>query len=56
MRNIIVNFLNYIIKKYKHVVTPDFLLFAENIIHGDMNNDCGLQYFFNELQEYVITQ
>jgi replication factor C subunit 3/5 len=56
MRNIIVNFLNYIIKKYKHIVTPEFLMFTENIIHSDMNNDYGLQYFFNELQSYLVNE
>jgi replication factor C subunit 3/5 len=32
-KNIITDFLNYIIRNYKHIITTEFLNFVENIIH-----------------------
>jgi DNA polymerase III delta prime subunit len=43
-KNIIKNFLNYIIRKYEIIVTPECLNFIENIMHFD---DCKNSYYIN---------
>ena len=43
-KNIIKNFLNYIIRKYKIIVTPNYLNFIENIMHYE---DCKNSYYVN---------
>ena len=53
-KNIIIDFLNYIIRHHKNICKPDFLFFTENIVHSGITNDCGINYFFNSLQEFVF--
>jgi replication factor C subunit 3/5 len=53
IKNIIVNFLNYIIRYKKQLCSPDFFLFTENIIHSRITNDQGLLYLFNKLIEFI---
>lgn len=43
-KNIIKDFLNYIIRKYDYVNTPEYLNFVENIIHFE---DCKNSYYVN---------
>jgi replication factor C subunit 3/5 len=43
-KNIIKDFLNYIIRKYQHANTPEYLNFVENIIHFE---DCKNSYYVN---------
>ena len=43
-KNIIKDFLNYIIRKYEFVNTPEYLNFIENIIHFE---DCKNSYYVN---------
>ena len=43
-KNIIKDFLNYIIRKFQNVNTPEYLNFAENIIHFE---DCKNSYYVN---------
>ena len=52
-KNIIVNFLNYIIRNKKNLCSTDFLLFTENIIHSRITNERGLLYLFNKLIEFI---
>jgi len=47
-KNIIKDFLNYIIRKKDTLVTSEFLKFVENIMHFE---DCNHTYFIN----YVLT-
>ena len=47
-KNIIKDFLNYIIRKKDAFVTSDFLKFVENIMHFE---DCNHNYFIN----YALT-
>jgi replication factor C subunit 3/5 len=48
-KNIIKDFINYIIRNKPEIVTTSFLLFVENLIH---NTDCKISYYFN----YAIYQ
>jgi DNA polymerase III delta prime subunit len=43
-KNIIKDFLNYIIRKYEYLNTPKYLNFVENIIHFE---DCKNSYYVN---------
>ena len=43
-KNIIKDFLNYIIRKYDYVNTPKYFSFVENIIHFE---DCKNSYYVN---------
>jgi replication factor C subunit 3/5 len=43
-KNIIKDFLNYIIRIYDNIITPKFLYFIENIMHFE---DCKNNYFVN---------
>ena len=43
-KNIIKDFLNYIIRNYKNMNTPQYLHFVENIIHFE---DCKNSYYVN---------
>jgi DNA polymerase III delta prime subunit len=43
-KNIIKDFLNYIIRKYDNMNTPEYFNFIENIIHFD---DCKNSYYVN---------
>jgi len=46
-KNIIKDFLNYIIRNKQHVVTSEFLIFIENVMHFP---DCEQKYYIN----YII--
>ena len=43
-KNIIKDFLNYIIRNYDNIVSPEYLSFIENIMHFD---DCKNSYYVN---------
>ena len=43
-KNIIKDFLNYIIRKYDSIITPKFLNFIENIMHFE---ECKSSYYVN---------
>jgi DNA polymerase III delta prime subunit len=43
-KNIIKDFLNYIIRNYDNIVSPEYLNFIENIMHFD---DCKNSYYVN---------
>jgi hypothetical protein len=43
-KNIIKDFLNYIIRNYGNMITPKYLYFIENIMHFE---DCKNNYFVN---------
>jgi replication factor C subunit 3/5 len=43
-KNIIKDFLNYIIRNYDYIITPKYLNFIENIMHFE---DCKNNYFVN---------
>jgi DNA polymerase III delta prime subunit len=43
-KNIIKDFLNYIIRNYNTMITPEYLNFTENIIHFE---DCKNSYYVN---------
>lgn len=43
-KNIIKDFLNYIIRNYGNIITPKYLCFIENIMHFE---DCKNNYFVN---------
>ena len=43
-KNIIKDFLNYIIRNYDNIITPKYLYFIENIMHFE---DCKNNYFVN---------
>ena len=43
-KNIIKDFLNYIIRNYDNIITPKYLNFIENIMHFE---DCKNDYFVN---------
>ena len=48
-KNIIKDFLNYIIRNKSYILSHEFLNFIENIMHFE---DCNMNYFIN----YTITQ
>ena len=48
-KNIIKDFLNYIIRNKKEIVKPDFLKFIENIMHFP---ECNQKYYLN----YIISK
>ena len=52
-KNIIVDFLNYIIRNHKEICSSDFLYFVENIVHSAITRDCGINYFFNSLHNFI---
>ena len=43
-KNIIKDFLNYIIRNYENMISPKYLYFIENIMHFE---DCKNNYFVN---------
>ena len=55
-KNIIVIFLNFMIRNHKPIVTSEFLVFTEIIIHSDVINETTIQYFFNTLHKHIIGQ
>ena len=53
-KNILIDFLNYIIRHHKNICDSSFLFFTENIVHSGITEDYGINYFFNSLHEYVL--
>jgi len=52
-KNIIKNYLNYIIRNKKTIVTPEFLLFVENIMHiADLNTEYMLPMFILKINKF----
>jgi len=53
-KNIIKDFLNYIIRYHCEYVSSDFLHFVENIIHCEnQNNQIQVNYFITQLFKYI---
>lgn len=54
-KNIIKNYLNYIIRTNKEIITEDFLNFVENIMHiNDLNIDYMLPFSILKLNKFFI--
>ena len=53
IKNIIVDFLNFIIRNHKNVCNSNFLMFTENIIHSGVTSDYGINYFFKSLHNLI---
>ena len=54
-KNIIKNYLNYIIRTNKPVVTGDFLNFVENIMHiNDLNIEYMLPFSILKLNKFFL--
>jgi replication factor C subunit 3/5 len=52
-KNIIKNYLNYIIRTKKSIVTCEFLQFVENIMHvSDLNIECMLPMFILKINKF----
>ena len=49
--NILIDFLNYIIRHHKNICDSSFLFFTENIVHSGITEDYGINYFFNSLHK-----
>jgi len=55
-KNIIKNYLNYIIRHHPHYVTPAFLNFIENVVHTqDCKTEYLLQYFVLKITTLIGT-
>lgn len=54
-KNIIVDFLNYIIRNHREICSSDFFYFVENIVHSAITRDCGVNYFFSSLHKFIST-
>ncbi len=55
-KNIIKNYLNYIIRTNKNIVTEDFLNFVENIMHiNDLNIEYMLPFTILKLNKFFLT-
>ena len=53
-KNIIKDFLNYIIKHYPKYVTPRFLDFVENLMHSqNQNNNIHINYSISKLSSFL---
>uniref|UniRef100_A0A6C0KMW6 AAA+ ATPase domain-containing protein n=1 Tax=viral metagenome TaxID=1070528 RepID=A0A6C0KMW6_9ZZZZ len=53
-KNIIKDFLNYMIRNYEYVITPKYLNFIENIMHfEDCNNNYFVIYSLVRLSEFI---
>lgn len=55
-KNIINDFLNYIIRKHSNYISKDFLNFVENLIHSQSNNNNNntyLYYFLSKLSLFI---
>lgn len=53
-KNIVKNYLNYIIRTHKNIVSPMFLDFVENIMHiPDLNIDCMLPHAILKLNTFL---
>jgi len=54
-KNIIKNYLNYIIRTNKNIVTEDFLNFVENIMHiNDLNIEYMLPFTILKLNKFFL--
>jgi replication factor C subunit 3/5 len=53
-KNIIKDFINYIIRNYQQYVTPDFLNFVENLMHSQIqNNNIHIYYSLSKLSSFI---
>jgi replication factor C subunit 3/5 len=53
-KNIIKDFLNYIIRNKPHIISSDFLYFVEDVMHSqECNNEYYLQYSISQLFCFV---
>ena len=52
-KNILIDFLNYIIRYHENVCDPAFLIFTENVVHSCITEDFCINYFFISLHEFV---
>ena len=54
-KNIIKNFLDYIIRNKMDKVTPDFLCFVENLLHSqNINNETYIYYALLQLSRFTL--
>jgi replication factor C subunit 3/5 len=53
-KNIIKDFLNYIIRCHTELVTNSFLNFAENIIHSSIQNKIQTNYLITQLPKFLV--
>ena len=54
-KNILKNYLNYLIRNKKHLITSKFLSFVENIMHiSDLNIIYMLPYSILQLHKFLI--
>jgi replication factor C subunit 3/5 len=54
-KNIIKNFFNYIIRKKKNIITPEFLTMVEVIMHSnDSNIEYSINYFIYGMQSLKV--
>jgi replication factor C subunit 3/5 len=55
VKNIIKDFLNYIIRKKSHIITTDFLSFVENLMHSEYcNNNHFVLYALSKLHYFIF--
>jgi hypothetical protein len=52
-KNIIKNFLNYIIRNKSQLINTKFLHFVENIIHSQSNNHNNIYYCISRLVSFL---
>ena len=53
-KNIVKNYLNYIIRTHKYIIIPEFLHFVENIMHiPDLSIDCMLPHTILKLNKFL---
>ncbi len=54
-KNIIKDYLNYIIRNKQNIITSDFLNFVENLMHSqDSNNQIFLYYSLSRLSSFML--
>lgn len=55
-KNIIKDFLNYIIRNFSQYVTSDFLIFVENLMHSQVqNNEVVVNYSLSKLSKFLLS-
>jgi len=53
-KNIIKDYLNYIIRNKSHIITNDFLIFVENLTHSqESNNQIFISYSLTRLSTFI---
>jgi len=52
-KNIIKDFLNYIIRNKPNIVSTNFLLFVENVLHSQSNNQHLIYYCISRLSSFL---